>query len=111
MKFFLKLVALGSIVLIVAFILASCKKSEIKVGFMLPNIKTERYQAERDVFLAKGKELGVQVLFAEADNNEEKQIQQLQVMLKDGIDILVLDPVNRFRAAGMVRMAHDKGIK
>ncbi|NJO68569.1 MAG: substrate-binding domain-containing protein [Bacteroidetes bacterium] len=39
------------------------------------------------------------------------QLKQIDTMLNAGIDILVLDPVNRFSAAEMVRKAHRKGIK
>ena len=91
--------------------LSSCKTSGPKIGFMLPHMNSKRYLVERDVFIAKVKELGGQVLFMQADNDEEKQIEQLKEIIKEGIDILVLDPVNRFRGAEMVRIAHNKGIK
>jgi D-xylose transport system substrate-binding protein len=93
------------------FLVSSCKTSGPKVGFMLPNFNSKRYLIEKDVFTATVEALGGKVLFMQADNDEEKQIQQLHEILKEKIDILVLDPVNRFRGAEMIRMAHDKGIK
>src|SRR6266498_5533092 len=92
-------------------IVISCKVSGPRVGFMVPHLNNKRFLVERDVFTAKVEELGGKVLFRVADNDEEKQNQQLIELLHKGIDILVLDPVNRFRSAEMVRMAHDKGIK
>jgi len=71
----------------------------------------KRYPIERDVFTAKVRELGGEVIFMSADNDEIKQSQQLKEIISKGIDILVLDPVNRFRAAEMVRIAHKEGIK
>jgi D-xylose transport system substrate-binding protein len=47
----------------------------------------------------------------QAANDDQKQSKQLDSLLKAGIDILVLDPVNRFTAAEMVRKAHRKGVK
>jgi len=70
----------------------------------------KRYSIERDVFTARVRELGGDVIFMSADNDEEKQIAQVNEILSKDIDILVLDPVNRFRAE-MVRAAHNVGIK
>jgi len=92
-------------------VVSSCKVSGPKIGFMLPHLNNHRYLIEKSVFIERVEKLGGKVLFRVADNDEEKQIQQLKEILKEGIDILVLDPVNRFRGAEMVRMAHDKGIK
>ena len=78
---------------------------------MLPNTASRRYLVEKEVFTAKVEQMGGKVFFKSAENDEEKQIQQLKEIIKEGIDVLVLDPVNRFRGAEMVRMAHSKGIK
>jgi D-xylose transport system substrate-binding protein len=82
-----------------------------KVGFMLPNMVAMRYSIERDLFTAKLNELGADVIFEQADNDEQKQMVQFESLLKQDIKILVLDPVNRFTAAQMVRKAHSMGIK
>jgi D-xylose transport system substrate-binding protein len=104
--------ALIIIIVIINLLMLSCKhKSGKLVGFMLPHMTIKRYPVERDVFTAKVRELGGDVIFMSADNDEEKQIVQVQEILKKNIDILVLDPVNRFRAAEMVRTAHNKGIQ
>lgn len=94
---------------ILIFILSSCGKKGPTIGFMLPHMTIKRYQVEHEEFTRKVKELGGDVVFMSADNDELKQNQQAREILK-GIDVLVLDPVNRFQAAGMVRAAHDKGI-
>jgi D-xylose transport system substrate-binding protein len=77
---------------------------------MLPHMTIKRYAIEREAFTKKVHELGGEVVFFSADNDEVKQSEQLKEMLNK-IDILVLDPVNRFTAAGMVRSAHEKNIK
>lgn len=97
-------------VIILTTFLVSCK-SEIKVGFMLPNMNNLRYLVEKKVFISKIESLGGKVILRSADNDEEKQNQQFEDILKEGVDIVVLDPVNRFRSAEMVRAAHKKGIK
>ncbi len=96
---------------LIAFLLVSCKNSGPVIGFMLPHMNAKRYNIERDVFTKKVRELGGDVIFMSADNDEVKQLEQVKEILNKNIDILVLDPVNRFKAAEMVRAAHQKGIK
>lgn len=99
------------ILILISLSIISCKeKSGPKIGFMLPHMTIKRYIIEKEAFTAKIKELGGEVIFMSADNDEEKQNQQVNDILDEGIDVLVLDPVNRFSAAGMVRAAHNKGI-
>lgn len=90
---------------------SSCKKEKPVVGFMLPHMTIQRYIIERDEFKSKMNELGMDVIFCQANNDDQYQMKQLDSLLNLGIDILVLDPVNRFTAAEMVRKAHRKGIK
>jgi D-xylose transport system substrate-binding protein len=71
----------------------------------------KRYHVEKEEFTRRANELGAEVLFAEANNDEEAQITQFNELLSKGINILVLDPVNRFNAAQIVRKAHENGIK
>ena len=78
---------------------------------MLPNMGNKRYAIERDIFSAKISGSGGEVIFYSADNDANKQESQLSEMLAKGVDIVVLDPVNRFTAAGMVRKIHERGIK
>jgi D-xylose transport system substrate-binding protein len=78
---------------------------------MLPHTNIQRYIIERDQFNAKIQELGGEVIFRQANNDDQYQTKQLDSLLDMDIDILVLDPVNRFTAAEMVRKAHRKGIK
>jgi D-xylose transport system substrate-binding protein len=99
------------ILLILNILLVSCKNSGPVIGFMLPHMTIKRYLIERDVFTKKVRELGGDVIFMSADNDEVKQLEQVKVILNKNIDVLVLDPVNRYKAAEMVRAAHDKGIK
>ncbi len=89
----------------------SCSKDKPVVGFMLPHTNIQRYIIERDEFNLKIKELGGEMIFRQANNDDQYQMKQLDSLLNMNIDILVLDPVNRFTAAEMVRKAHRKGIK
>lgn len=89
----------------------SCSRQKPVVGFMLPHTTIQRYLIEKDEFGKKIGELGGEMVFKQGNNDDQYQMKQLDSLLDMNIDILVLDPVNRFTAAEMVRKAHRKGIK
>ncbi|TZE81391.1 D-xylose ABC transporter substrate-binding protein [Calorimonas adulescens] len=84
---------------------------KIKIGFSLPTLREERYQRDRDAFVAKAESLGAEVLVQAANNDENVQNSQVENLITQGIDILVLDPQNADSAAALVEEAHKAGIK
>jgi D-xylose transport system substrate-binding protein len=83
----------------------------MKIGFILKTMQEERYQTDKSLFIARAEALGAQVLFDSSSNNELTQLQQVEKMLEEGIQLLVLQPVNTGTAGNLVRLAHEKGIK
>ncbi|MCP4401276.1 MAG: substrate-binding domain-containing protein [bacterium] len=83
----------------------------MKIGFILKTMQEERYQIDKTAFIVKANELGADVLFDSSRNNELMQLQQVEKMLDEGIQVLVLQPVNTGTAGNLVRLAHEKGIK
>jgi len=49
-------------------------------------------------------------VYADADRNSKKQIQQVNAMLKDGIDLLIISPNEAQPLTGVVEQAYNKGI-
>ncbi len=84
---------------------------DLKIGFILKTMQEERYQTDKSLFVARAEALGAQVLFDSSSNNELTQLQQVEKMLDEGIQLLVLQPVNTGTAGNLVRLAHEKGIK
>ena len=84
---------------------------DMKIGFILKTMQEERYQTDKSLFIARAEALGAQVLFDSSSNNELTQLQQVEKMLEEGIQLLVLQPVNTGTAGNLVRLAHEKGIK
>lgn len=97
--------------LIFTGILSSCTDKKKVVGFMLPHMNNIRYVLEKEEFTRSINEFGGEVLFTNSNNDEKIQLQQADSLFDAGIKILVLDPVNRFTAAQIVRKAHDRNIK
>ncbi len=82
----------------------------IKVGFLLKTMQEERYLKDRAAFIEKAEELGAEVLFDSANNNENTQLAKFENMLTRGADVIVLQPVNTGTASNMVRIAHEAGV-
>ena len=84
---------------------------KIKIGFSMDTLKEERWQRDRDMFVARAKELGADVLVQAANGNASMQISQAENLLTQNIDILVVVPANAVTAAAIVEKAHKAGKK
>ncbi|MDX1631438.1 MAG: substrate-binding domain-containing protein [Thermoanaerobaculia bacterium] len=82
-----------------------------KVGFLLKTMQEERYERDRRAFTAKVESLGGTVLFESADNDAALQGRQLRSMLQEGIDVLVIQPVDTGQAGLMIKQALDQEVK
>jgi D-xylose transport system substrate-binding protein len=101
-----------SIVLLVGLVLPACKKQEgPQVAFLLSTLQEERYQKDVKYFEARAKELGLRVVTLAADNDNAKQIAQVEDVLTQGAKVLVIQPTDSQAASSYVRLAHEKGAK
>ncbi len=83
------------------------------VGLLLPDLHTARYEAfDRPFFEEAMNELcpNCEISYANADQSVSEQQTQAQAMLTDGVDVLVLDPVDAAAAAGTVNEARSQGV-
>ena len=121
--------ALGSLVLLLvaaSFALATaCNKAESssaagaspqasegpKVAFLLSTLQEERYKKDQRYFeeLAKSQKLSAFTL--SADNDNARQLSQVEDALSRGAKVLVIQPTDSAAAAGYVSKAHAKGAK
>ena len=100
-------------VFLIVFLFLGCevKKEQVKVGFLMHALDKERWENDRDFFVEKVQELGGTVEVRVADNDPDKQLAQAKELLANGIDVLVVVPVDQFAAAEIVNEAHTKDIK
>jgi D-xylose transport system substrate-binding protein len=91
----------------------SCIKTggSFKAGFLVHTLQDERWAIERDAFTAKVTELGGSVLFDNAEQDERNQYHLAKKMISEGIDVLVLVPVNSKTSASISRLCADNGVK
>lgn len=89
---------------------ASGGKSKIVVGFSMATLKEDRWLRDRDIFTAKAKQEGIDVIVSNANNDSQIQYEQVQDMIRRKIDVLVIAPQDRNAAAKCVQEAKKAGI-
>jgi len=105
-------IRIASVLVLAGLCLPACKKQEgPQVAFLLSTLQEERYQKDVKYFEARAKELGIRVVTLAADNDNAKQIAQVEDVLTQGAKILVIQPTDSQAAASYVRLAHEKGAK
>src|SRR3984885_12162933 len=103
---------------IIALVLATlavtpaCKRSDgPQVAFLLSTLQEERYQKDVKYFEARAKELGLRTITLAADNDNAKQIAQVEDVLTQGVKVIVIKPTDSQAASSYVRLAHEHGAK
>ncbi|MFH0954064.1 MAG: substrate-binding domain-containing protein [Verrucomicrobiota bacterium] len=84
-------------------------REQVTIGFVLSTMQEERYEKDHAAFLEKAKELGARVEFASAKNDGQIQIQKVEDILTQGVDVMVIQPVNSDTAKNLVALCHAKG--
>jgi D-xylose transport system substrate-binding protein len=95
-------------------LLNGCNKKQnepVRVGLLLHALDNERWENDRDFFIKKVQELGGTVKVEIADNDASKQLAQAKELLANGVDVLVVVPVDQFAAADIVNDAHSLNVK
>ncbi len=81
-----------------------------RIGLSMDTLKEERWQVDRDLFTARARELGAEVLVQSANSDDAAQLSQVQSLLTQGIDALVIIPHNGGAMARAVELAHAAGV-
>ncbi|WP_434587571.1 sugar ABC transporter substrate-binding protein [Streptomyces sp. A5-4] len=123
MNALLRRAALAAAVPAMTLSLAGCATTEepgvrlsddIVVGLLLPENQAARYeQFDKPVIekrIARLTNTKGQVRYANANNDAARQTQQLQSMIKDNVDVLIVDAVDSKAIAGAIQEADDAGI-
>jgi D-xylose transport system substrate-binding protein len=82
-----------------------------KIGFSLEAMKGERWQTDLDSFRERAKQLGADVISADANGDDDRQLQQVKDMIKAGIKVLVLLPHDTLKASQIVDTAKSANVK
>lgn len=86
-------------------------KDQTSVAFLLSTLQEERYQKDQKYFETKAKALGLHAFTLAADNDNGKQLAELEDALSRGAKIVVIQPTDSVAAASYVEKAHARGAK
>lgn len=97
-----------------ALLISACsggsEEKRIKIGFAMDTLKEERWQRDHDAFKAHCEKLNVQCIITVADNKADKQANDVDNLLTQGVDVLVIAPHDATQAASMVEKAKAQGV-
>ncbi len=80
------------------------------IGLSLDTLAGARWQADRDLFVKRAKELGADVLVQSANSDDTRQISDVEALISRRVDVLVIVPHDGAAMAKAVNMAHDAKI-
>jgi D-xylose transport system substrate-binding protein len=100
--------------LLLPIALVACKSpsgGDSRVAFLLSTLQEERYQKDKAYFEARADELGLDVMSLAADNDNAKQISQVEDAITRGAKVIVVQPTDSAAASAYLRTAHRAGVK
>ncbi len=83
----------------------------IKIGFIYETMTVERWQIDRDIFVAEAEKLGAEVSVMNAYEDSERQIEIGKEMVDQGMDVLVIVAYDKDTLTELIRYAHSKNVK
>lgn len=86
------------------------KDEKYTIGLSFGTLEQERLVKERDIMQAKCDELGIELLVQSADGDEVKQNTQCENMLSQGVDLLIVCPIDSESSAQIVTDAHEVNV-
>lgn len=83
---------------------------KLLIGLSLDTLKEARWQADRDLFMARCAELGVDVKVNAANSDDAQQAKDVQSLIAAGVDALVIVPHDGVQMGASVDSAKREGI-
>lgn len=90
---------------------AAGQQERVRIGFSMDTLQGERWQRDRDLFVAHARTLGAEVMVQAAGGDDYLQLAQAENMLARGVDVLVVVPHSAAAMGPIVEKAHAAGIK
>jgi D-xylose transport system substrate-binding protein len=108
-KFRLLVVASFLVVFALGCIVSAAPK--LLIGLSLDTLKEERWQHDRDIFIADAKKAGCDVVVQAANSDDALQVSQCENLLSQGVKVLVIIPHNGEAMAPVVESAAKSHVK
>jgi D-xylose transport system substrate-binding protein len=102
---------LAIIILLALVVLTSCSNnSRVKVGFLIHSTANSRWQTDIVFLKEKAAEMNAEFVIKVANDDEFVQLKQAQELVEEGIDVMIVVPVNQNTAAGIVRVGLENEV-
>jgi len=82
-----------------------------KIGFIYETMTVQRWQRDRDIFVAKAQNLGAEVIVKNAYEDSELQKEIAIEMINQGVDVLVIVAYDKDSLKDLVKYAHNRDVK
>ena len=82
----------------------------VQIGLSFDSFVIERWQRDRDVFVARASELGADVNVQNANGNVEEQIAQIEYLIEKDMDVIAVIAVDSQKLSDVVEKAEREGI-
>lgn len=83
----------------------------LNIGMSFDSFVIERWQKDRDVFVATAKELGAEVNIQNANGETAEQIAQIEYFIEEKMDVIVVIAIDADALSDVLGRAKEKGIK
>jgi len=91
--------------------ISGCKHEKPKIGILIHSYENARWIKDKDYLLENLTKEGADVMLEVANNDQQKQIAQAAEMIKNGVQVLIVVPINQDDAAQIVEIAHEANVK
>ena len=89
---------------------AFASKTEPVIGLSLDTLKEERWQSDRDTFVAAAEKLGAKVIVQSANSDDTRQVRDVESLITRGVDVLVIVPHNGEAMTRAIKSANEAKI-
>lgn len=96
--------------LVLPAVSAFASKEKPVIGLSLDTLKEERWQRDRDTFVAAAERLGATVIVQSANSDDNRQTRDVESLISRGVDALVIVPHNGAAMTRAVRSANEAKI-
>src|SRR4029079_4286653 len=83
-----------ALILVVFATSAFASKEKPVIGLSLDTLKEERWQRDRDTFIAEAQKLGATGILQSANRHTNRQTSDVKALISRGVDVLVIVPHN-----------------
>lgn len=86
------------------------ENKEIQIGMTFDSYVIERWERDRDIFVARANELGAKVNVQNANGDVRKQKEQIQYFIEKKVDVIVVIATDSEKLRESIKKAKEEGI-